>query len=89
MAIDKVREYFKKFNMEDRIQEFDVSSATVEEAAKALNTEGKRIAKSLSFKTKDKVMLIILAGDAKISNSKYKAIFHEKAHMLTYDEVNE
>ena len=89
MAIDKVREYFKKYNMEDRIQEFSVSSATVEDAAKALNTEGKRIAKSLSFKTKDKVMLIILAGDAKISNSKYKAIFHEKAHMLTYDEVNE
>ena len=89
MAIDKVREYFKKFNMEDRIQEFDVSSATVEEAAKALNTEGKRIAKSLSFKTKDKVMLIILAGDAKISNSKYKATFHEKAHMLGFDEVNE
>ena len=89
MAIDKVREYFKKYNMEDKILEFDVSSATVEEAAKALNTEGKRIAKTLSFKTKDKVLLLVLAGDAKISNSKYKQIFHEKAHMLTYDEVNE
>ena len=52
MAIDKVKEYFKKYNMENRIIEFDVSSATVEDAAKALNTEGKRIAKSLSFKTK-------------------------------------
>lgn len=89
MAIDKVREYFKKYNMEDRIQEFDVSSATVEEAAKALNTEGKRIAKSLSFKTKEKVFLIILAGDAKVNNAKYKAKFHEKAHMLTYEEVND
>ena len=87
MAIDKVREYFKKYNMEDKIKEFDVSSATVIDAAKALNTEGKRIAKSLSFKTKDKVLLIILAGDAKISNSKYKQLFHEKAHMLSYDEV--
>lgn len=89
MAIDKVREYFKKYNMDDRIKEFDVSSATVEEAAKALNTERKRIAKSLTFKTKDKILLIVLAGDAKISNSKYKSLFHEKAHMLTYDEVNE
>ena len=89
MAIDKVKEYFKKYNMENRIIEFDVSSATVEDAAKALNTEGKRIAKSLSFKTKENIIMIILAGDAKVSNSKYKAKFHEKAHMLTYDEVNE
>ncbi|MBR4178164.1 MAG: YbaK/EbsC family protein [Bacilli bacterium] len=89
MAIEKVKEFFKQFNMEDRIIEFNVSSATVEEAAKALNTEGKRIAKSLSFKTKDNIIMIILAGDAKVSNSKYKALFHEKAHMLSFDEVNE
>ena len=89
MAIDKVKEYFKKYNMEDKIIEFDVSSATVEDAAKALNTEEKRIAKSLSFKTKDNIIMIVLAGDAKVSNSKYKNFFHEKAHMLTYDEVNE
>ena len=89
MAIDKVREYFKEYNMDNKIQEFNVSSATVEEAAKALNTEGKRIAKTLSFKTKENIIMIILAGDAKVSNSKYKAKFHEKAHMLTYDEVNE
>ena len=87
MAIDKVREYFKKYNMEDRIQTFDVSSATVELAAKALNTEGKRIAKTLSFKINDKIILIVLAGDAKISNSKYKAFFHEKAHMVPFEEV--
>lgn len=89
MAIKEVKEYFKKFDMDTRIQEFDKSSATVEEAAIALNTEGKRIAKTLSFKTKDSIFLIVLAGDAKVSNSKYKALFHEKAHMLTYDEVNE
>ena len=87
MAIDKVKEYFKKYNMDNRIKEFDVSSATVEQAAKALNTEGKRIAKSLSFKVNDGIILIVLAGDAKISNSKYKAFFHEKAHMLGFDEV--
>ena len=89
MAIEKVKDYFKTYNIEDKIQEFDVSSATVEEAAQALHTEGKRIAKTLSFRLKDKVILIVLAGDAKISNSKYKSIFHEKAHMLSFDEVNE
>ncbi len=87
MAIEKVKEYFKKYNIDNRIKEFNVSSATVEQAAKALNTEGKRIAKTMSFRLKDKIILIVLAGDAKISNSKYKAFFHEKAHMLCFDEV--
>ncbi len=89
MAIEKVKEYFKKYNMDNKIIEFDVSSATVELAAKALNTEEQRIAKSLSFRLKDRIILIVLAGDAKISNSKYKSFFHEKAHMLSFDEVNE
>ena len=89
MAVDKVKEYFKQYNMEDRVIEFGVSSATVELAAEALHTEGKRIAKTMSFRLKDRFILIILAGDAKISNSKYKAFFHEKAHMLKYDEVEE
>ena len=82
MSLDKAKEYLKKFDLDNKIQVFDVSSATVEDAAKALNTEGKRIAKSLSFKTKDKILLIVLADDAKISNSKYKSLFHETAHML-------
>ena len=89
MAIEKVKEYFKKYNMDNKIIEFNVSSATVELAAKALNTEEERIAKSLSFRLKDKIILIVLAGDAKISNSKYKSVFKEKAHMLSFDEVNE
>ena len=89
MAVDKVKQYFKKYKMENRIKEFDVSSATVELAAQALNTEGKRIAKTMSFRLKEKYILIVLAGDAKISNSKYKAFFHEKAHMLKFDEVED
>lgn len=89
MAIDKVKEYFKQFGIEDRIQEFDVSSATVELAANALGCEGKRIAKSLSFLVDDKAILIIAAGDAKIDNPKYKAMFHTKAKMLSYDQVEE
>jgi prolyl-tRNA editing enzyme YbaK/EbsC (Cys-tRNA(Pro) deacylase) len=89
MSVEKVREYFKKYNIEDRIQEFEESSATVELAAKALNCEPKRIAKTLSFKIDDKAILIVVAGDAKIDNSKYKAQFNKKAKMLTYEEVLE
>ena len=89
MAIDKVKEYFKQFDMDHKIKEFEVSSATVELAAQALGCEGKRIAKSLSFLVDDKAILIIAAGDAKIDNPKYKAAFGTKAKMLSYDQVEE
>ena len=89
MAIEKVREYFKKFDMADKILEFDVSSATVELAAIAVGCEPQRIAKTLSFKVADKCILIVTAGDAKIENPKYKAKFHTKAKMLTRDELLE
>ena len=89
MAIEKVREYFKQFKIENKIQELENSSATVDLAAKALNTEPARIAKSLSFKIEDHAILIICAGDVKIDNAKYKAFFKTKAKMLTPDEVVE
>lgn len=88
MAIEKVREYFKKFGIEDKIQEFSVSSATVELAAQALGVDGARIAKSMSFKIDDRAILIIAAGDARIDNRKYKDKFHTKAKMLTPEEVD-
>ena len=87
MSIERVREYFAQYNMQDRIQEFAVSSATVELAAEALHTDAKRIAKTLSFLVGDKPVLIVTAGDAKIDNPKFKAQFHTKAKMLGYDEV--
>lgn len=89
MAIDKVKEYFKKYGMEDRVMEFDVSSATVELAAKALNCEPCRIAKTLSFIVDDRPVLIVAAGDAKIDNSKFKKQFHTKAKMISFDDVEE
>ena len=89
MAIEKVREYFRQFGMEDRVREFDVSSATVELAAAALGCEPCRIAKTLSFMTEEGPVLIVAAGDAKIDNTKYKAQFHTKAKMLTPDEAVE
>ena len=89
MSIERARAYFKNFDMEDRILEFDVSSATVELAAQALSCEPARIAKSLSFKIDDRTLLILAAGDAKIDNKKYKAAFGAKAKMLSPDEVIE
>lgn len=87
MAIEKVRAYFNKYGIENRIQEFEVSSATVELAAAALHCEPCRIAKTLSFTVQDKPILIVAAGDAKIDNPKYKAQFGAKAKMLTPEEV--
>jgi prolyl-tRNA editing enzyme YbaK/EbsC (Cys-tRNA(Pro) deacylase) len=89
MSIEKGRAYFRELGMEDRVIEFEVSSATVDLAAKALGVEGARIAKTLSFKTPDTCLLILAAGDARIDNHKYKAFFHTKAKMLTADEVLE
>lgn len=87
MAIEKVKEFFSKYDMADRIQEFDVSSATVELAAAALGCKPERIAKSLSFLVDGGAVLIIAAGDARIDNPKYKAQFGTKAKMLSPEQV--
>ena len=89
MAIEKVREYLKKYGKENDIREFPVSSATVELAAIALGIEGARICKTLSFKSEEGCILICAAGDARIDNKKFKATFGLKAKMLTPDEVVE
>lgn len=87
MSIEKVKAYFKSKGIENKVLEFNISSATVELAAKALNCEEKRIAKSMSFKVDDHPIIIVTAGDVKIDNAKYKAKFHTKAKMLQFDEV--
>ena len=89
MSIEKGRAYFRQFGMEDRVQEFSVSSATVELAALALGVDGARIAKTLSFKKGDSCILILAAGDARIDNRKFKEKFHMKAKMPSPDEVLE
>ena len=87
MSIEKVKVYFSQYSMADRVQEFEVSSTTVELAAQALNCESCRIAKTLSFMVDGHAILIVAAGDAKIDNPKYKAQFGTKAKMLTPDEA--
>ncbi|OUN80812.1 EbsC protein [Flavonifractor sp. An52] len=87
MSIETCRAYLRQRGYEDRIQEFDVSSATVELAAQAVGCEPAHIAKTLSFLHEDGAVLIVCAGDAKIDNSKFKAQFHHKATMLTPEQV--
>ncbi len=87
MSIERVRAYFTTLGIENRIQEFDVSSATVELAALALGVDGARIAKTLSFLVGDKCVLIVAAGDARVDNKKYKVRFGAKAKMLAHDDV--
>lgn len=87
MSIDRVRNYFETQGIANRILEFTTSSATVALAAEALGTEECRIAKTLSFHVEDYVVLVVAAGDAKIDNAKYKATFHTKAKMLSFEEA--
>ena len=89
MSIERVRKYLQKWNMQDRIQEFDVSSATVELAAQALNVEGARIAKTLSYLVDGGAILVVAAGDIRVDNRKFKDAFHTKAKMLTADQAAE
>ena len=90
MAIETVREFFKQHDLENKIMEFDTSSATVELAADAVGTIPARIAKTLSFRQKESGgFLIVTAGDAKIDNGKFKSVFHTKAKMLPPAEVLE
>ena len=89
MSVGNVKSYFKQYGIDDRIQEFEVSSATVELASKALNCEPCRIAKTLSFMVDGSPILIVTAGDMKIDNPKYKAQFGTKAKMLKPDEVTQ
>ena len=89
MAIDKARNWLKKYKLDGKIKELNESSATVSEAAMAIGVEEARIAKTISFKVNEKVVLIVCAGDTKIDNSKYKNEFETKAKMLEFSEVED
>lgn len=89
MSSEKALKHLEKFGLADRVKFFDVSSATVELAAKALGCEPAHIAKSLTFIVNDKPIMILAAGDVKIDNAKYKARFGTKAKMLTAEQVSE
>ena len=87
MSFELAKQYLTQYGVENRIQTFDVSSATVELAAIAVGVEGARIAKTLSFKSGDSAILIVAAGDARIDNKKFKSEFGMKASMLSADDA--
>ena len=89
MSIEKVRAYFKTLGIDERIREFETSSATVALAAQALGCEEMRIAKTLALYIGERVALIVAAGDARIDNSKYKSLFGTKAKMLSFEDAQE
>ncbi len=89
MSVERVKNYLKDYNLDDKIKEFEVSSATVELAAQAAGVIPAKIAKTISFKAGEDAVLIVAAGDAKIDNKKYKERFGIKAKMLTPEEVVE
>ncbi len=89
MSVETVKQYLSQFGVENRVLEFESSSATVELAAAVLGVEGARIAKTLSFKTADGALLVVMAGDAKIDNRKFKDFFGFKAKMLSHEEAVE
>ena len=87
MALEKVREYLQQFGLAERVRVLGQSSATVELAAQALGCEPCRIAKTLSFRVGERVVLVVCAGDAKVDNHKFKAFFGTKAKMLAAGEA--
>ncbi|MDD5897856.1 MAG: YbaK/EbsC family protein [Clostridia bacterium] len=88
MTIEQVKAYLADCGLAGRVHEFDVSSATVELAAQALGCEPCLIAKTMSFLVDEGVVLIVLAGDARVDNTKFKAAFHQKAKMLSHEQVS-
>ncbi|MCR4436032.1 MAG: YbaK/EbsC family protein [Clostridiales bacterium] len=89
MSTENVRKYFEDKNINVKIIEFAVSTATVDLAAAALGVEPARIAKTMAFGLKEKNILIVSTGDARVDNQKYKALFGQKAKMLKPDQVLE
>lgn len=89
MSIEQVKDYLTACGLEGRVREFDESSATVELAAHAVGCEPSHIAKTMSFLIDGKPVLIVLAGDARVDNPKFKAVFHQKAKMLSHEQVAE
>lgn len=89
MSLTKVQEYFRRTELETKVIVLEESSATVALAAAALGTEEDRIAKTLSFLVHDEPVLIVVSGQSKVDNKKFKAKFAAKAKMLSFDSVEE
>ena len=84
---EKAKNHLTKYNLDNRIIEFDTSTSTVVLAAEALGISEGEIAKTMAFMVGDNAILVVVAGDKRIDNAKFKNQFHVKAKMIAYDEV--
>lgn len=89
MSLQSVRTFLSQHAPDLEILEKQTSTATVAEAADAHGVSPGQIAKTLSLWLKDEVILLVLGGDAKIDNRKFKDQFKGKARMLNAEEVVE
>lgn len=89
MSLQSVREFLAKHAADIEILQKETSTATVSEAAQAFGVMPGQIAKTLSLWCNDQVILVILSGQAKVNNQKFKSQFKTKAKFLTAEEVVE
>lgn len=89
MGLLEVEKDFETLGIKNRMIILKESSATVDDAANALHTDPDRIAKTLTFKTEENCLLIVMSGKSRIDNAKFKKEFGMKARMLTPDEALE
>lgn len=87
MSLEKATKYLKEKGYDDHIIMLEKSTATVNEAAQALEVEPGMIAKTMSFLQNDEAVLILTEGTARIDNRKYKDRFHIKAKMIPFENV--
>lgn len=87
MQIEKAKSYLKQYNLDAKVMEFSISSATVKDAAIAVGCAEDEIAKSLTFLVNDEPIMILTSGNSKIDNAKYKSEFHTKAKMIPFEDV--
>lgn len=89
MSYENVKKFFDQVGLGDRVVVREYIGDTVEHAAKAIGCKPEYIVKTMSFLVDGKPILICMAGDAKVNNTKYKACFHQKAIMIPGDRVEE
>jgi prolyl-tRNA editing enzyme YbaK/EbsC (Cys-tRNA(Pro) deacylase) len=89
MSLESVRAFFAAKAPDISVIESTESSATVPLAAQAYGVEPARIAKTLSLRVGDRVVLIVTSGTSRMDNKKVKALFGAKPKMLGLDEVAE
>ncbi|GAA0787832.1 YbaK/EbsC family protein [Roseibium denhamense] len=87
MSLQSVRDHLASVAPDLVVIETDASSATVELAAAAHKVAPGQIAKTLTFKVKDTVFLLVARGDARLDNKKAKAAFGGKAKMVSQEEA--